>query len=132
MSPTQTNGGLGWAAKELFGRARSIAGLQAQLAQVEIKQKLTRLGIGAGLGAGAVVVLVYAIGFLFAGAAAALALALPLWASLLIVGGALLAIALLLVALAVRSVRSGAPPVPKAAIEEARLTSETVKSNAGG
>jgi hypothetical protein len=32
---------------------------------------------------------------------------------------------------AVRLLKSGTPPVPEAAIEEARLTTETVRSHAG-
>jgi Putative Actinobacterial Holin-X, holin superfamily III len=123
--------GLRRAAKEVSRRARSVAQLQVQLALLEIKQKLAKIGIGVGLGIGAGVMLLYAIGFLFAAAAAGLALTVPLWAALLIVGGALLLITALLAFLAVRLLRAGAPPVPDAAIEEARLTTEALKSHAG-
>jgi hypothetical protein len=132
VSATQAKRGIGRSAREVVGRARSVAKLQVQLAQLEIKQKLTRIGIGAGLAVGALIVVAYAVGFLFAAAAAGLALAVPLWAALLIVGGVLLAITALLLLLAVRSFRAGAPPVPEAAIEEARLTSEVLRSNAAG
>jgi hypothetical protein len=123
--------GIFGAAKQVKRRARSVARLQVQLALLEIKQKLARIGIGAGLAAAAALVLLYAIGFLFAAAAAGLALAVSLWAALLIVGGTLLLITAVLVLIGVRMIRSGTPPVPEAAIEEARLTTETVKSHAG-
>ena len=64
-------------------RAQSLAKLNLELAQVELKQKATALGIAGGLAAGAAAVVFYAIGFGFAAAAAGLAEALPLWLSLL-------------------------------------------------
>jgi 4-hydroxybenzoate polyprenyltransferase len=121
--------GVGWAAKEVIDRARSIAKLEVELALLEIKRKVARIALGIGLGAGAAVFAVFGIGFLFAGAAAAIALALPVWAALLIVGGALLGAALALAALAASSLRQGTPPVPEEAIEEARRTTEVLRSN---
>jgi hypothetical protein len=128
----QTKRGLTGSAREVVARAKSVARLQAQLAQAEIKQKLVKLGIGAGLAGLALLLLLYAIGFLLAGGAAGLALVVPWWAALLIVGGVLLLIIAVLLLLAVRSFRAGAPPVPEVAIEEARLTGETVRSNVAG
>jgi hypothetical protein len=126
---TKVNG-LGWAARELRDRARSIVRLEIELALLEIKRKLGRMALGAGLGAGAAFVALFALGFLAAGGAAALALAVPVWAALLIVGGALLGLTGLLGFLAVRSFKAGTPPVPEEAIEEARLTTETLKNGA--
>jgi heme A synthase len=123
--------GIFGAAREVKERARSVARLQVQLAVLEVKQKLAKIGIGVGLALVAALFLLYAVGFLFAAGAVGLAHAVPLWAALLIVGGVLLLLTLLLVFIAVRLLRSGAPPVPKEAIEEARLTTETVKSHAG-
>ena len=127
-----SNNGIGRATREVVGRARSVAMLQVELALQEIKRKLAKIGIGLGLAIGALLVAVYAIGFLFAAAAAGLATTIPLWASLLIVGAVLLMITFLLLALAIRSFKAGAPPVPKQAIEEAKVTTETVRSNAVG
>jgi uncharacterized sodium:solute symporter family permease YidK len=121
--------GVGWAAKEAVDRARSIARLEVELALLEIKRKIVRIAVGAGLGAGGVVFALFGVGFLAAGGAAALALALPVWASLLIVGGALLVTALGLVALAVGSLRQGTPPLTEEAIEEARRTTETLRAH---
>jgi hypothetical protein len=132
VSAAQAKRGIGRSVKEVVARSRSVARLQIRLAQLELKQKLVRIGLGVGLAAGAAVLLVYAIGFLLAGAAAGLALAVPWWAALLIVGGVLLGITAILLLLAVRSIKAGAPPVPEAAIEEARLTRETVRSNVAG
>ena len=127
-----SNNGIGRATREVVGRARSVAMLQVELALQEIKRKLAKIGIGLGLAVGAALFALYAIGFLFAAAAAGIATALPLWASLLIVGAVLLMIVFLLLALAIRSFKAGAPPVPKQAIEEAKVTTETVRSNALG
>jgi membrane protein len=129
VSATQTKRGLVGSAKEVVGRTKSIARLQAQLAQVEVKQKVVKIGIGAALAVVALLLLLYAIGFLFAGAAAGLAYVVPWWAALLIVGAVLLLLTTLLLLLALRSIRAGAPPVPDAAIEEARLTTETVRAS---
>jgi hypothetical protein len=131
VAGTKAEGGIGRAAKEVTRRARSVAQLQVQLALQEIKQKLARIGIGVGLAVAAALVALYAIGFLFAAAAVGLADAVPLWAALLIVGGVLLLITTILLLVAIRLFRSNAPPVPEAAIEEARLTTETVRTHAG-
>jgi hypothetical protein len=122
--------GVGWAAKEIVDRARSIAQLEIELALIEVKRKLVRIAVGTGLGAGAAVVALFALGFLAAGAAAALALAVPVWAALLIVGGILLATTALLAGLALRSLRAGTPPIPEEAIEEARLTTDALRHDA--
>jgi multisubunit Na+/H+ antiporter MnhC subunit len=128
MAETKANG-VGWAAKEVIERARSIARLEVELALLEIKRKLVRIAVGIGLGAGAAVVALFALGFLAAGGAAALSLAIPVWASLLVVGGALLGTALALVVLALGSLRQGTPPLPEEAIEEARRTTDTLRSD---
>jgi O-antigen ligase len=120
---------VGWAAKEVVDRARSIARLEIELALLEIKRKLLRIALGIGLGAGAAIMALFAVGFLAAGAAAAIALALPVWAALLIVAGGLLGTTLVLAALALVSLRAGTPPLPDEAIEEARLTTETLRTD---
>ncbi len=129
MADTKPNGGMAWAVKEAVERTRSIVRLEIELALLEIKQKLARIGIGIGFGAGAAVFAVFALGFLLAAAAAALSLVLPVWAALSIVGVLLLLGAALLANAAVRSIKAGARLVPDEAIEEARLTTETVISN---
>jgi len=130
MADTRSNG-RGWATREIAERMRSIAKLEIELALLELKRKLTQLGIGAGLSAGAALLALYAVGVFIAAAAAGLALVVPLWAALLIVGGVLLLLIALLAWLAIRSFKAGAPPVPTEAIEEAKLTTDTLLSDDG-
>ena len=121
------NGGVGAAAKQVAEHAGAIARLEAELASLELKQKVAALGVGIGLGVGAAVAVFYMVGFLLATLAAALATFLPTWLALLIVALALLATAGILGLLAQRSIKKGTPPVPEQAIEEAKLTTEAVK-----
>src|SRR3954466_9086997 len=90
---TGSHVGLGDAAKQVAERASTLARLEARLAAVELKQKLASLTAGIALGTGAAVCGLFGFGFLLASAAAGIATALPWWASLLIVGGALVLIA---------------------------------------
>jgi hypothetical protein len=122
------NGGVGSAAKEVAEHAGAIARLEAELAKLELKQKVAALGMGAGLGLGAAVCAVFMLGFLLAAIAAALATFLDTWLALLIVTAGLLAIAAILGLLALRSIKRGTPPVPEQAIAEAKLTTAAVKS----
>jgi hypothetical protein len=129
----QQNGpGLGTAAKQVAEHASSIARLELELASLELKKKLAALGVGIGLGIGALLVLVYAVGFLFATIAAALATFLPTWLSLLIVTLFLFGLTGLLAFLAIKRIQRGTPPVPKQAIDEAKLTTQALRSDGNG
>jgi hypothetical protein len=132
--PTQEadSTGLGTAAKLVAEKASSIARLELELAAMELKKKVAALGVGLGLLVGALLVLVYGIGFGFATIAAALATFLPLWLSLLIVTGFLLLVTAVLAIVGVKKVQYGTPPVPKQAIDEAKLTTQALKSNGSG
>ena len=66
------------------------------------------------------------LAFLF-GAIAVLALAVPLWASALIVGGALLLVALIFAFMGMRSVRKAGMPTPEKAVAEAKATVDDLK-----
>ena len=123
---------LGGAVKEVAEHASTLARLEIELATLELKKKVAAIGIGLGLLAGAVAIGLYGIGFLFATITAGLATFLPVWLSLLIVTLVLLATAGLLAYLGVRSVSRGTPPLPQAAIDEAKLTREALKSNGSG
>jgi uncharacterized membrane protein YqjE len=128
--PTQeTDVKLGTAAKSVAEHASSIVRLELELAQIELKKKVAALGLGLGLLGGAVLVLVYGVGFLFATIAAALATFLPLWASLLIVTAFLFLVTGILAFIGAKKVQRGTPPVPKQAIDEAKLTTQALKSN---
>jgi hypothetical protein len=123
---------LGSAAKLVAEKASSIARLELELAAIELKRKLAALGLGLGLLFAAVAVLLYGIGFGFATIAAALATFLPVWLSLLIVTLFLFAVAGILAFVGVKKVARGTPPVPQQAIDEAKLTTQALKSNGSG
>lgn len=128
-TPATEPGGLGQAAKRVADHASALARLELELAQLELKRKATALGFGAGLAIGAGIFALFALGFGLAAAAAALALVVSTWLALLIVFGSLLLLAGLLGILALGRLRRGTPPVPEQAIEEARLTTEKLRSD---
>ena len=121
--------GVGTAAKEVAQHASQIARLELNLALLELKEKVAALVGGILRGLVAAVLALFGVGFAGATAAAALETFLPRWLSLLIVTAAFLAGAGTLGALALAAIKRGAPPVPTEAIEEAKLTTEAVKSN---
>jgi hypothetical protein len=132
--PTQETDspGLGTAAKLVAEKASAIARLELELASMELKRKVAALGVGIGLLVGAAAVLLYGIGFGFATIAAALATFLPVWLSLLIVTLFLFLVGGVLALFGVKSVGRGTPPVPEQAIDEAKLTTQALKSNGSG
>jgi uncharacterized membrane protein YqjE len=130
MPTPETDPSLGAAAKNVAERASSIVRLELELAALELKKKVTALGIGLAIGAALFVL--YMIGFAFASIAAGLATAMPTWAALLVVTGILLLGAAILALLAMQKIKKGTPPLPEQAIEEAKLTTEALKSNGSG
>jgi hypothetical protein len=54
---------------------------------------------------------------------------MPWWGALLVVAGLLLLLAGIFGFLAVNRIQKGTPPLPEQAIEEAKLTTEALKSN---
>ena len=120
---------VGTAAKVVAERASSIVRLELELAAMELKRKVTSLGIGIAFGLVAALFLLFMLGFAFAAIAAGLATAMPTWAALLVVMGLLFIAAAGLGALALMKIKKGTPPVPEQAIREAKLTSEALKSN---
>jgi hypothetical protein len=120
---------VGTAVKQVAERTSAIVRLELELAALELKRKVVSLGLGIGLGIGAAVMALFMVGFLYAAIAAALALVMPWWAALLVVTGILLLQVALLGLLAVNRIKKGTPPVPQQAIEEAKLTTEALKSN---
>jgi F0F1-type ATP synthase membrane subunit a len=129
--PTQETDsqGVGAAVKQVAEHTSSIVRLELELAALELKKKVVSLGFGIGFGLGAAVMLVFMVAFAYAAIGAALALAMPTWAALLVVAGILLLQALLFAFLALNRIKKGTPPVPEQAIQEAKLTTEALKSN---
>jgi len=125
---TETSAGVGPAAKQVAEHASSLARLELELAILELKRKVVALGIGIGFGLGALLFVLFATGFAFATIAAALATAVSTWLALLITTGILLGLAALLAGVGVVLISKG-KPVPEQAIEEARRTSEALRSD---
>jgi hypothetical protein len=122
------NGGLGGAAKSVAEHASAIFRLELELAGLELKAKVSALGLGIALVVGAAVFGLFMLGFLFATAAAGLETFLPTWLSLLIVTLFLGALAAVLGLIGLGRIKKGTPPVPEQAIREAKLTTEAIKS----
>jgi uncharacterized membrane protein YqjE len=117
---------------ELVTRVSENASLlireEIELAKAEIEQKLRRIARGAVAGSVAAVFLLFALIYLLESAAWGIADAVDtIWLGFLIVGGALVLFALVGAFFAVRSLRSGTPPTPDQAIEEARLIREAIE-----
>jgi Putative Actinobacterial Holin-X, holin superfamily III len=123
-----TNGGLGGAAKIVAEHASTLARLELELAQLELKRKVAKLGIGTGLVAGAALFGLLGLGFVFLTLAAVLDTFLATWLALLIITVALVTLAGGLALLGLRLIKRGSPPVPEQAIHEAKLTTEALKS----
>jgi uncharacterized membrane protein YqjE len=129
--PTQETDsqGVGAAVKQVAEHTSSIVRLELELAAIELRRKVVALGLGIGFGVGAAVMLVFMVAFVYAAIGAALALVMPTWAALLVVAGILLLQAALFGLLALNRIKKGTPPVPEQAIQEAKLTTEALKSN---
>ncbi|MGH2996571.1 MAG: phage holin family protein, partial [Gaiellaceae bacterium] len=121
--------GLGEAAKRVAEHASALARLELELASLELKSKAGALGLGAGLGIAAAVFALFGVGFALAAGAVALAIVLDAWLAVLLVAVGLFVLAGLLALLAVGRLKRGTPPVPEQAIEEARITTETLRRN---
>jgi hypothetical protein len=127
--PTQeAEHGVGTAAKQVAEHASTLARLELELALLEVKRKVAALGVGIGMSIAAGVFGLFALGFGLAAAAAALALVVPMWASLLIVCGALVLLAAILLFAGLGAIKKGSPPVPEQAIREAKLTTEAIRN----
>lgn len=121
------NGGLAAATKQVAERASTIARLELELAVLELKRKVTALGVGLALGLGAAIFALFGLGFAFATVAAGFETFLATWLALLITAGILFSLAGLLGLLALVLIGRGSPPVPEQAIREAKLTAAALK-----
>ena len=114
--------GLGESAKQIAEHASALARLELRLAVLELSRKGKVFAVGIALALAALLLLLAAI---------AAAIPLDTWASLLIVTFGLLVVIAILGFLAVSSFKKATPPVPKQAIEEAKLTTEAIKAGHG-
>ena len=114
-------------AQQIAAHARSIVLLEVELAKLEVAQKSRAVWVATGLAAAGGLFGVFALLFALAAAAAALSLVLPVWASLLIVMGAVGMIAAISIAVAIRLLKHSALPLPEQAIAEAKLTTQALQ-----
>lgn len=121
---------VGTAVKDVADHAKRVVNLELELAKLELSRKVASLGIGIGLVVAAALFGLYALGFGLASGAAGLATFLPTWLALLIVMVVLLVLAGILGLVGVGRIKKGTPPVPEQAIQEAKLTTEALKSDA--
>jgi uncharacterized membrane protein len=115
---------LGEIVNEVSQKASLLVREEIELAKAEVTTKVSRIAKGAGFFAGAAVLLVFGLTylFIFLGLGIADWTGLKLWVSFAIVTFLIFAIAGVLAALGIRSIKKGAPPVPEMAIEEAKKT----------
>lgn len=121
--------GVGESAKLVADHASTIAKLELELAALELKRKVAALGIGIAMALAGGVIALFGFGFALATIAEALSIVLDRWLALLIVTAGLFGLAGLLALLGLGAIKRGSPPVPEQAIEEAKLTTEALKSN---
>ncbi|MEU8176134.1 phage holin family protein [Microbispora hainanensis] len=103
---------------------------ELRLARLEMTRKGKRAGMGAGLLGGAGLLAFYGGGALVATAILALALVLPAWASALIIGAALLALAGLLALVGKEQVSRATPPTPDEAMRSLKADIDVMKESA--
>jgi hypothetical protein len=103
---------------------------ELRLARLEMTRKGKRAGMGAGLLGAAGLIAFYGGGALVATAILALALVLPAWASALIIGAALLALAGLVALVGKEQVSRAAPPTPDEAMRSLKADIDVMKESA--
>lgn len=93
----------------------------------ELIGKLKLAGVGIGLLVGAATFLFFALLVLLAAAVLGLATVLPAWAAALIVGGAILVIAVILALVGISSLKKGVPPAPTETIKSIKKDVRVIK-----
>jgi uncharacterized membrane protein YqjE len=132
--PEQSTSELGQAIQEVSERASLLVREEIELAKAEMTEKVTKLLRGVVIGA---VAGIFALGALiyFLNSAAWGIFALVsndinyVWVGFLVVALALIVLGAVAGFLAMRFVKSGSPPTPAMAIEEAQLIKETVQTS---
>jgi uncharacterized membrane protein YqjE len=125
-----TDQSLGEIVNRVSENASTLIREEIELAKTEIELKAKRLAQGAAVGIAAGFFVLLAFIFLFQALAYGIADALNnayLWAGFLITTAILLVLAGLAGFLATRAFKAGAPPTPDLAIQEAKLTRETLQ-----
>ena len=100
--------------KQASEQLSDVVRSEMRLAQAEMKEKGKKAGFGGGMFGGAAVLGLLALWALVFAAIAGLALVLPVWASALVIAGALLLVAGVLALVGKRELGSAVPPKPSA------------------
>ncbi|GAB3100118.1 phage holin family protein [Isoptericola nanjingensis] len=106
--PAEQPPSMGRLVEQLSEQTTRLVRAEVALAKAELTEKAKRSGIGIGLIAAALVVVLYAVGVLIWAGITGLATVWPLWLSALVVGVAMLLVAGLAVAIAVRQLKKAA------------------------
>jgi H+/Cl- antiporter ClcA len=129
--PDTAEKSLGDIVSEVSEKASLLVREEIELAKAEVREKVSKLTKGAGVALAAGVILVFAL-VMFLHALAwfindLLDVTSAIWAGFAIVTGILILVAAVAGLLARRWLRSGAPPTPELAIEEAKRTREELE-----
>ncbi len=129
--PDTAEKSLGDIVSEVSEKASLLVREEVELAKAEVREKVSKLTKGAGVALAAGVILVFAL-VMFLHALAwfiddLLDVTSAIWAGFAIVTGILILAAAVAGLLARRWLRSGAPPTPELAIEEAKRTREELE-----
>jgi putative superfamily III holin-X len=127
--PESADKSLGEIVGDVSEQASQLVREEIELAKAEVQQKLSRIARGAAAGAAAGVFVLFGLIYFFHGLALFLddLLDADPWVGYAIVTGGLFLLAALAGLLALRLFKTGAPPTPDLAIEEAKLTREALE-----
>ena len=132
--PDDNTSELAKAIQEVSERASLLVREEIELAKAEMTEKITKLLKGAVVGVVAGIFAVFALVYLLHSLAWGVFAAVSddpnfVWVGFLVVGGLLLVLGGLAAFLAARFLKSGSPPTPALAIEEAQLIKQTVQTS---
>jgi hypothetical protein len=120
--------------RSIFRLVADLPGLLMDLVREEIEQfkqemlaKVKAAGIGIGLLLGSAFVALFALMTLIGAAVAGLSTVWPVWLSALVVGGALLVIAIIVALIGIGSLKRGVPPAPTRTIASVKRDVDTIK-----
>ena len=130
MKPPETaEKSLGEIVNDVSQKATLLVREEIELAKAEVTTKATRIGKGVAAFGGAAFVALLGLSFVFQTLAWGFVdwLSVKIWVGFLITTAILFVIAVAAAIVGARFVKRGSPPTPEMAIEEAKLTRETLE-----
>jgi hypothetical protein len=112
---------------ELPGLLTSLVKDEIEGLKREITSRLAKLGVGAGLFVVAALLGFFALAVLITAAVLGLATVFAPWLAALIVAGVLLVIVAILVAVGLKSIKKGIPPVPEQTVDSLKKDVNAIK-----